>query len=45
MYVAFLGPRGSFTHHVAQQSFPEAELLAFANITEVIKTYEYGEVS
>lgn len=45
MYVAFLGPRGSFTHHVAQQSFPEAELLAFANITEVIKAYEYGEVS
>ena len=44
MYVAFLGPRGSFTHHVAQQAFPEAELLAFANITEVIKAFESGQV-
>ncbi|MDO5078502.1 MAG: prephenate dehydratase [Streptococcus minor] len=43
MYVAYLGPRGSFTHHVAQQAFPEAELLAFANITEVIKAYESGQ--
>ena len=44
MYVAFLGPRGSFTHHVAQQAFPEADLLAFANITEVIKAFESGQV-
>ncbi len=45
MYVAYLGPRGSFTHQVAQQAFPEAELLAFANITEVIKAYESGRVA
>lgn len=39
MYVAYLGPRGSFTHQVAHQAFPDAELLAFANITEVIKAF------
>ena len=44
MYVAYLGPRGSFTHQVAQQAFPDAELLAFANITEVIKAFESGQV-
>ena len=44
MYVAYLGPRGSFTHQVAQQAFPEADLLAFANITEFIKAYESGQV-
>ena len=44
MYVAYLGPRGSFTHQVAQQAFPEADLLAFANITEVIKAFESGQV-
>ncbi len=44
MYVAYLGPRGSFTHHVAHQAFPDAELLAFANITEVIKAFESGQV-
>lgn len=40
MHVAYLGPRGSFTHHVAQQAFPEANLQAFSTITEVIKAYE-----
>lgn len=44
MHVAYLGPRGSFTHHVAQQAFPDAELLAFPTITEVIKAYEAGQV-
>ena len=44
MYVAYLGPRGSFTHQVAQQAFPNADLLAFANITEVIKAFESGQV-
>ena len=44
MYVAYLGPRGSFTHQVAQQAFPDAELLAFANITDVIKAFESGQV-
>ena len=44
MYVAYLGPRGSFTHQVAHQAFPDAELLAFANITEVIKAFESGQV-
>lgn len=45
MYIAYLGPRGSFTHHVARQAFPDAELIAYKNITEVIKAYEKGEVS
>lgn len=45
MHVAYLGPRGSFTHHVAQQAFPDAVLVAFGNITEVIKAYEAGQVA
>ncbi|HFU4123013.1 TPA: prephenate dehydratase [Streptococcus suis] len=44
MQVAYLGPRGSFTHHVAQQAFPEADLLAYGTITEVIKAFESGQV-
>lgn len=44
MQVAYLGPRGSFTHQVAQQAFPTADLLAFGTITEVIKAYETGQV-
>ncbi|HEM5145556.1 TPA: prephenate dehydratase [Streptococcus suis] len=45
MQVAYLGPRGSFTHQVAQQAFPPADLQAFETITEVIKAYETGEVT
>ncbi|MCK3962331.1 prephenate dehydratase [Streptococcus suis] len=45
MQVAYLGPRGSFTHQVAQQAFPTADLQAFETITEVIKVYETGEVT
>lgn len=44
MRIAFLGPRGSFSHHVAQGAFPDGELVAYANITEVIKAYEGGQV-
>ncbi|HFI2472903.1 TPA: prephenate dehydratase [Streptococcus suis] len=45
MQVAYLGPRGSFTHQVAQQAFPNADLQAFGTITEVIKAYEKGQVT
>ncbi|HEM5123387.1 TPA: prephenate dehydratase [Streptococcus suis] len=45
MQVAYLGPRGSFTHQVAQQAFPTEDLQAFETITEVIKAYETGEVT
>ncbi|WP_170243285.1 prephenate dehydratase [Streptococcus suis] len=45
MQVAYLGPRGSFTHQVAQQAFPEADLQAFSTITEVVKAYETGLVT
>ncbi|HEM3071753.1 prephenate dehydratase [Streptococcus suis] len=45
MQVAYLGPRGSFTHQVAQQAFSTADLQAFETITEVIKAYETGEVT
>ncbi|CAM2937948.1 prephenate dehydratase [Streptococcus acidominimus] len=45
MQVAYLGPRGSFTHQVAQQAFPEADLQAFGTITEVVKAYETGLVT
>lgn len=44
MYVAFLGPRGSFTQQVAQQAFPTAELLSYDTITEVMKAVEQGAV-
>ena len=44
MRVGFLGPKGSFSHHVAQEAFPTDTLVAFENITEVVKAYETGEV-
>ncbi|EHJ53253.1 prephenate dehydratase [Streptococcus macacae] len=40
MKVAYLGPSGSFTHNAALKAFPQADLLSFENITEVIKSYE-----
>lgn len=44
MRIAYLGPRGSFTHHVASHAFPDAELVAFKNITEAIKAFENAQV-
>ena len=44
MKIAYLGPKGSFSHHVVQTAFPNEELQAFANITDVIKVYEQGVV-
>lgn len=44
MKIGFLGPKGSFSHHVAQEAFPTDTLVAFENITEVVKAYETGEV-
>ena len=44
MKIAYLGPKGSFSHHVVQTAFPKEELHAFANITDVIKAYEQGLV-
>ena len=44
MKIAYLGPKGSFSHHVVQTAFPYEELQAFANITDVIKAYEQGLV-
>ncbi|MBM7641743.1 prephenate dehydratase [Streptococcus loxodontisalivarius] len=44
MKVGYLGPSGSFTHNAALKSFPNEDLLPFANITEVIKSYEEGLV-
>ena len=35
MKIGFLGPKGSFSHHVAQEAFPADTLVAFENITEV----------
>ena len=40
MKIAYLGPKGSFSHHVVQTAFPKDQLEAFANITDVIKAYE-----
>ena len=44
MKIAYLGPKGSFSHHVVQTAFPKEELQDFANITDVIKAYEQGLV-
>lgn len=44
MKIAYLGPKGSFSHHVVQTAFPKEELHAFANITDVIKAYDQGLV-
>ena len=44
MKIAFLGPRGSFSHHVAQAAFPNEDLVPYQNITEVMKAYEAREV-
>ena len=44
MKIAYLGPKGSFSHHVVQTAFPKEQLQAFANITDVIKAYEQGLV-
>ena len=44
MKIAYLGPKGSFSHHVVQTAFPKEELHAFTNITDVIKAYEQGLV-
>ena len=44
MKIAYLGPKGSFSHHVVQTAFSKEELQAFANITDVIKAYEQGLV-
>lgn len=44
MLVGYLGPKGSFSHQVAQKAFPKAHLESYPNITEVIKAYERGQV-
>ncbi|AOS71768.1 prephenate dehydratase [Streptococcus gordonii] len=44
MFVGYLGPKGSFSHQVAQKAFPGANLEPYPNITEVIKAYERGQV-
>ena len=44
MKIAYLGPKGSFSHHVVQTAFPHEELEPFSNITDVIKAYEQGLV-
>ena len=40
MLVGYLGPKGSFSHQVAQKAFPKADLIPYHTITEVIKAYE-----
>lgn len=44
MYVAYLGPSGSFTHNVALEAFPNEDLVSLPTISEVIKAYEEGQV-
>ena len=44
MFVAYLGPKGSFTHHVALESFEDGELRPYDSIAEVMKAYESAQV-
>ena len=44
MKIAYLGPKGSFSHHVVQTAFLMRNCRPFANITDVIKAYEQGLV-
>lgn len=44
MLIGYLGPKGSFSHHVAQKAFPKGNLVPLKNITEVMKAYESGQV-
>jgi len=44
MFIGYLGPKGSFSHHVAQKAFPKGNLVPLKNITEVMKAYESGQV-
>ncbi|MFC5631898.1 MULTISPECIES: prephenate dehydratase [Streptococcus] len=45
MKIAYLGPIGSFTHNVALSAFPQADLVPFETITEVLKAYQDKQVS
>ena len=45
MKIAYLSPKGSFSHHVIHTAFPQEELQAFANITDVIQAYLQGLVA
>lgn len=44
MQIAYLGPKGSFSHQVAQKAFPKDTLVGYETITEVMKAYEREEV-
>lgn len=44
MKVAYLGPSGSFSHHVVSGALPTAQHQPFSTITEVIKAFEEGQV-
>ncbi|GGE33582.1 prephenate dehydratase [Streptococcus himalayensis] len=45
MRIAYLGPKGSFSHQVAKATFPQGNLYGYATITEVMKAYERKEVA
>ncbi len=42
MQVAYLGPRGSFTHQVAQQVFPTADLQALRRLQRLSRPTKRG---
>ena len=44
MKIAYLGPAGSFSHHVAKTAFPHADWQDYQTITEVMQAYEAQEV-
>uniref|UniRef100_UPI004028CC04 prephenate dehydratase domain-containing protein n=1 Tax=Streptococcus anginosus TaxID=1328 RepID=UPI004028CC04 len=44
MKVGFLGPKGSFSHHVAQEAFPTDTLVAFENIFHQAAIHAVAEI-
>lgn len=43
MEIAYLGPKGSFSHQAAQLAFPNEHLQAVVSIPELIEQYENGK--
>lgn len=44
MKVAYLGPKGSFTHSATQEYFSNAELISYGSIPACIKAVSQGEI-
>lgn len=45
MKVAYLGPKGSFTHSATQEYYPDAELISYGTIPACINAVSQGEIA